>query len=91
MSMASRITDRDDWFDLWVDDTRSTIACMVSNMQADLACGYDPQGLSMTMARIELAEYRSAFDRQMDAFKLMDDKSVNRWCFYELKKTGAID
>ena len=30
-------------------------------------------------------------DVNMEAFKGMDEPAVNRWCFYDLKKRGAIE
>ena len=88
--MPCRISDRDDWFDLFVEDKRSMISIMAENMAADLAAGYDYFGKSITESRKELEEYKAQFDREMDLFKTMDEKSVNRWCFYDLKKRGAI-
>lgn len=31
------------------------------------------------------------FDEEMETFKGMDEPAVNRWCFYDLKKRGAIE
>lgn len=87
----SRLSDRNDWFDLWFEDKQSIIACMVRNMADDLAAGYNYFGNSMTRQRAELERYKAQFDSEIDAFKAMDETAVNRWCFYDLKKRGAIE
>lgn len=89
--MAARLSDRTDWFDIWFDDKKSMISTMVKNMAADLEAGYDFFGASIQRQQQEIDTYRTKFDSEMDAFKTMDEKEVNRWCFYDLKKRGAID
>ena len=89
--MGVRITDRDDWFDIWFEDKQSMIDIMVSNMTSDLENGYDYFGKSITDQRQMIDEYKQEFDRIMEMFKTMTEKEVNRWCFYDLKKRGAIE
>ena len=86
----SRITDRNDWFDVWFEDRESILSTMVRNMASDLNAGYDYCGQSITKQKQEIAEYKAQTDKTLDMFKDMDEKAVNRWCFYELKKYGAI-
>lgn len=86
----ARLTDRNDWFDLWFEDKQGMIATMTRNMAADLAAGYDYFGNSIAEQRRGIERYKADFDRQMDEFKTMDEAAVNRWCFYDLKKRGAI-
>ena len=86
----ARITDRDDWFDVWFEDRESILNTMVRNMTSDLNAGYDYFGQSITKQKQEIAEYKVQTDKTLDMFKDMDEKAVNRWCFYELKKHGAI-
>lgn len=88
--MTAKITDRNDWFDLWYEDKQVMIATMTRNMAADLAAGYDYFGNSITGQRREIERYKAQFDAEIDAFKSMDETAVNRWCFYDLKKRGAI-
>ena len=85
-----RITDRNDWFDVWFEDRESILSTMVRNMASDLNAGYDYFGQSITKQKQEIAEYKAQTDKTLDMFKGMDEKAVNRWCFYELKKHGAI-
>lgn len=88
--MAVRISDRDDWFEIWFEDKQSMIEIMTSNMAADLQAGYDFFGNSIQSQMRDIQEYKNRFDAQMEDFKFMEDKAVNRWCFYDLKKRGAI-
>lgn len=89
--MAVRITDCDNWFDIWFDDKKSMIDTMARNMAADLAAGYNYYGNSIQKQIAVIDAYKLQFDREMDAFKTMDEKQVNRWCFYDMKKRGAIE
>lgn len=87
----ARLNERGDWFDLWFDDKQGMISTMTKNMAADLAAGYDYFGNCIKRQRQEIERYKTEFDRQMDEFKTMDEAAVNRWCFYDLKKRGAIE
>lgn len=86
----ARITDRNDWFDVWFEDRESILSTMIRNMTSDLNAGYNYFGQSITKQKQEIAEYKAQTDKTLDMFKDMDEKAVNRWCFYELKKHGAI-
>lgn len=86
----ARITDRNDWFDVWFEDRESILNTMVRNMASDLNAGYNYFGQNITRQKQEIAEYKVQTDKTLDMFKDMDEKAVNRWCFYELKKHGAI-
>lgn len=86
-----RVSDRNDWFELWFADKKSMIDIMLRNMQSDLNAGYDYFGNSIRKQMKEIDEYKAEFDRQMDEFKTMEDAAVNRWCYYDMKKRGAIE
>lgn len=86
----ARVTDRNDWFDIWFADKQGMIDCMIRNMAADLEAGYDYFGNSIRSQREAIETYKAEFDRQVDEFKMMDEKQVNRWCFYDMKKRGVI-
>lgn len=88
---GSRVTDSKEWFDMWFEDKKSIISIMYSNMASDLAAGYDYFGKSIQDQKAEIQRYEDEFERQMDKFKSMSDDEVNRWCFYDMKKRGAID
>ena len=85
-----RISDRDDWFSVWQDDKESILQTMISNMTSDLDAGYDYFGKSIVEQHKTIEKYKSDIDTTYDLFKSMDEKEVNRWCFYDLKKRGAI-
>lgn len=86
-----RVTDRNDWFDLWFADKQSMVDTMIKNMASDLAAGYDYFGASITNQREMIDRYKAQFDVEMDSFKTMDEKQVNRWCYYDMKKRGVIE
>ena len=87
----ARLNERNDWFEIWYEDKRGMMATMARNMAADLAAGYDYFGNSIRKQQQEIAQYKAQFDEEMEAFKGMDETAVNRWCFYDLKKRGAIE
>lgn len=89
--MGTKIGDRDYWFDLWFEDKKSMIDTMVRNMTADLAAGYDYFGKAIRDQKQEIERYKTQLDNELDMFKAMDEKAVNRWCFYDMKKRGAIE
>ena len=85
-----RITEGTNWFEIWFQDKNSILDIMLSNMISDLNNGYDWFGKSITDQRNMIENYKKKFDEQMDKFKEMEDNAVNRWCYYDLKKRGAI-
>ena len=86
-----RVTDRDDWFELWFADKQSMLNTMISNMTADLANGYNYFGDCIQGQKAQIDLYKIEFDRQVNAFKTMEEKEVNRWCYYDMKKRGVIE
>lgn len=86
----SRLSDRSDWFIIWEEDKHAILATMQENMASDLAAGYNPYGLAIMNQRNDIAAYMREIADAYDLFKTMDEKAVNRWCFYDLKKRGAI-
>ena len=87
---SCRISDRDDWFEIWQADRESILYTMIRNMASDLDNGYDYFGKSIMGQRKMIEEYKAETDKTFDLFKTMEEKEVNRWCFYDLKKRGAI-
>lgn len=51
---------------------------------------YDYFGKSIVEQNKAIEKYKSDVDDTFDLFKTMDEEEVNRWCFYDLKKRGAI-
>jgi hypothetical protein len=89
--MKNTIIGNETWFDMWFSDKQNMLDTMVRNMQADLDCGYDYFGKSITSQREMIDEYKKNFDAQMDKFNEMEDRAVNRWCYYDMKKRGVIE
>lgn len=88
----SRITDRKgEWFEIWFDDKKSILDTMTRNMVSDLAAGYDYFGASITRQQVEIQFYKVNFDYEVEMLKNMEEKDVDRWCYMDLKKRGAID
>lgn len=82
---------RDDWFEVWFDDKGSVLDTMVRNMVSDLDNGYSYFGASITHQREDIEAYKTILEAQIDAFKSMDEKTVNRWCYYDMVKRGVIE
>lgn len=80
-----------DWFEMWAADKEAMINTMIRNMTADLDAGYNYFGECIKRQRREIEEYRDQFEREMDAFKEMDEKKVQRWCYYDMRKRGVIE
>lgn len=78
------------WFDIWDADKKGIIAVMYSNMASDLNCGYDPMGKSIREQKEMIRDYETAYENALDSFKTMTDEQINRWCYFDLKKRGAI-
>lgn len=87
----TRVTDRDDWFGIWLTDRQWILNCMVQNLADDLKAGFDYFGKSATRQREEIDAYEAQTNDQLDKFKEMDSAHVNRWCYYDLIKRGAIE
>lgn len=82
--------EKKNWFEIWFEDKQAMIETMTRNMVADLEAGYDYFGKSITQQRKDIEDYKRQFDDQMEAFKFMDSGRVNQWCYFDLKKRGAI-
>ena len=90
MAAACRFTNRTDWFEIWFEDKKAMLSTMYENMAADLAAGYDVMGKSITEQREMIDAYQKDIDDTLDTFKTMDDTKINKWCFFDLLKRGAI-
>ena len=90
MAMSTRITDLPDWFPLWHEDKQAILDTMVRNLQADLNAGYDYFGNSATSQRQSIEAYKAQMDEEMKTFRTMTDSQVSHWCFYDMKRRGAI-
>ena len=82
--------EKKNWFEIWFEDKQAMIETMTRNMVADLEAGYDYFGKSITQQRKDIEDYKRQFDDQVEAFKFMDIGRVNHWCYFDLKRRGAI-
>lgn len=88
----TRISDyKGEWFNMWYEDKKSILSTMIQNMVDDLSAGYDLMGNCIKRQQKEIDAYRIQMENEIDMFKTMEDNAVDRWCFYDMKKRGAID
>ena len=86
-----KVTDRDDWFDLWFTDKQDILSTMHRNIQDDINAGWSFKSNAIQKQYEDINEYMTNFHEQMDRFYLLSDEEVNRWCFYDMKKRGVIE
>ena len=79
-----------DWFEIWVADKKWILETMAQNMADDLKAGYDYYGKSIQTQIKEMNEYKAKFDADLDKVAEMDDNKVQKWCYIQLLKAGAI-
>ena len=72
----TRITDRADWFPLWLEDKQSVLDTMIRNLKDDLE---------------DIESYKAQMNEDMKAFRSMSDSQVSHWCFYDMKRRGIIE
>lgn len=78
------------YFRIWFEDRQSILETMKRNMLADLEAGYDPEGRSIRKQKVNIEKFEIEFEERIDQFKNMEDGKVERWCYYDLIKRGAI-
>lgn len=78
------------WFSLWLSDKQSIVETMARNMAADIAAGYSYFGNSIQKQKQDLEAYQKEYEDQMMAFSDMTDTQVERWCYFDLLRRGAI-
>lgn len=86
-----KLKDRNDWFELWLEDKKAMLETMTRNIAADLSAGYDFYGRSIQRSLAEMDSYKAEYESALEKFKDMEESAVNRWCFYDLLKRGAIE
>lgn len=79
-----------DWAEMWEQDKTAILKTMYRNMNADLECGYNPMGNAIQNQKSAIAEYEREIHAAWDRFVYMTEEQVNKWCFYDMKKRGAI-
>ena len=81
----------EDWFEMWHLDKEVILNTMVRNMTADLECGYDYFGKSITEQRDAIEEYKAQFDDELMSFAEKTDEQRNKWCYYDMLRRGVIE
>lgn len=81
----------DDWFEMWYLDKEVILNTMVRNMTADLECGYDYFGKSITEQREAIEVYKEKFDAEVMSFAEKTDEQRNKWCYYDMLQRGVIE
>lgn len=87
----TKFTDYDDWFEFWLTDKRSILETMVANMNADLKVGYNPNGNSILKQKEAIEDYKKEIGATLEEFVNMDERKVQRYCYYDLIKSGVIE
>ena len=81
----------DDWFEMWHLDKEVILNTMIRNMTADLQCGYDYFGKSITEQREAIEVYKEKFDAEVMSFAEKTDEQRNKWCYYDMLRRGVIE
>ena len=81
---------KNNWFELWYQDKQCMLETMIRNMTADLEAGYNYFGSCIQRQKAEIEAYKAEFDAQMDEFRIMEESRIQHWCYYDLRKRGAI-
>ncbi len=64
---------------------------MYKNLSADLEAGYSYSGKAIQSQLETIEEYKQDYTKNLDKFVYMSNEEVSRWCYYDLKKRGAIE
>lgn len=80
-----------DFVKIWIEDKQSIIQIMNANMQSDLANGYNPNGLSITRQKAEIASYTKQYEDELSKLQNMTEKRAQHWCKIDLLRRGAIE
>ena len=83
-------SERNDWFDLWLQYEKSVVKTMYHNMVDDLDAGRDPLGGDIVKQHDDISHKR--FDVLIQRYKLLAMSSDQRehWCYADLLHKGAI-
>lgn len=80
------------WFEIWCDDWESLIYTQSRNVQAELDAGYKWSSRHVQHEVEILNEFDSKYRNQLAKFAEMEEqgRNVNKWCYYDLLRRGAI-
>lgn len=81
-----------DYFKIWLDYEKSILDTMVENMVFNLEAGYDYFGTSIEKQKAEIENYKHQVDDQLEIMaKFSHDPKINKWCYMDLIRRGAIE
>lgn len=80
-----------EWFTLWEQDKKNILSAMHRNLAADLDAGYNYMGQSIQKQLADIDEYKHEFDEQLMSFVGKSNKEIEDWCYWDLKRRGAIE
>ena len=83
--------DYESWFECWYSDSKNILAIMYSNMNSDIKAGYDVMGNTIKKELQEIEEYRAYINNTLDKFVSMDEKQIEKYCYFECLKKGCIE
>lgn len=86
----THVWEAQDWYEIWCADKESVLDTMVRNMASDLECGYSYFGNCIKRQREAIDAYKADIDKTFEMFKTMESAAIVRWCYFDLKKRGAI-
>ena len=86
-----RYNKNENYVDMWNSDKKCMISTMYKNMNADLQCGYDPLGKSITDQKNMIDNYIKEYHAILDKFVFMTDEEANKFCYYDMIKRGVIE
>lgn len=87
----SRVTDSNEWRKMWDSDKRAMIDTMRRNLAADITAGYSMRGRSVQNQIHDIDEYEYDYFEQIRKLDSMSESEANKWCFYDMKRRGAIE
>ena len=79
------------WFTIWEQDKKNILSAMHRNLAADLDAGYNYTGQSIQKQLADIDEYKHEFDEQLMSFVGKSNKEIEDWCYWDLKRRGAIE
>ena len=81
----------ENYFDMLIGDIKCIISTMHRNMSADIDAGYNPAGACIRRQLADIEAYTDKWNNELDKIALMDENKINRYCYTQLVKRGAID
>ena len=82
--------NRSDWFEIWCEDWEGLITTQSLNIKAELDAGWKWKSDRVQHEVNVLNQFQNTYRLQLGRFAEMEEKQVQRWCYYDLLRRGAI-